>query len=39
LTLVEGGEQGLYVHWHCLRSVLHEEVPLLDAGDYQGGPS
>jgi hypothetical protein len=38
LPLVEEGGQALYVHWRCLRSAVHADVPLLEVDAYQGGP-
>jgi hypothetical protein len=37
LPLSDGGSQGLYVHWSCLRNALHPTVPLSDVDSY-GGP-
>jgi hypothetical protein len=38
LPLVDYGAQNFFVHWHCLRRVLDESIPLLDAPDYQQDP-
>lgn len=35
LRLADGGAQHFFVHWHCLRSVLHPDVALLDVDAYQ----
>lgn len=35
LRLADGGPQHLFVHWQCLRNVLHAEVPMQDVDAYQ----